>query len=1308
MEKKITFFLAALAVMILGSLDSADAKKIAIGFFVGDSDGYNCSEAFGEISIPQVEIAVFTRETVQLSQTQLFLKRMDIGVVDIMPREPAGLLLASQPIVKPTAKIYAVRSSSHTQDYLNAGVLMDPVVRRYYQFTSSENLKNLVLFLLQRDFSINTRAAPPVIPPANALYHPEAPEFFASIDDYVDWYRKTGRFQKGQLWDLVIAFPNSVLNTKKAPLDALVRAYEKQGINTVTWLREVKSWDATLADFILTGPLKDNIGSISGLGLKFSAMLSPELLDILQVADIPVFNPQQVFFSTGEEWRTSAQGMSPVGVSVQFSAPELSGMIEPGVVGVKERVVAEGRPPTGFRFLPVAPMIEKQARRTARWHRLRQMANKDKKVVLLYYNHGAGKQNIGASYLNVFRSIEQILLRMQQEDYTINGDITEKKVKKLLISSGRNIGAWAPSELDHMVGNGNVVTVSIEDYKRWLSQTDLAFQGGVEKDWGRPEDSLIMVKNGRFIIPCITLGNLILVPQPSRGWCDDPEKLYHSTTLYPHHQYVAFYLWLQHAFKPDAMISLGTHGTHEWLPGKQAGLSHACPSEVLIGDVPNLYPYIVDDVGEGIQAKRRGRGVVIDHATPPFKRSGLYAEYSKLAAWISEYEASLSPPIRAAKLERIKEIVMEQGLHKDLGVETITDKSLEVIEHHLLAIKTGMVPFGLHTFGVSSTGEALTETAAAIAGQGETAPQFYEAQLAACGLSEIDSLMRGLRGGYIQAAAGGDPIRNPESLPTGKNFYGFDPEKVPSKAAWESGKKAAQELIDQYANAHEGKYPEQIGVVLWSTETIRDEGINVATALYLLGMRPVWDHRDKVKTTAPISGKELGRPRIDVLLQMSGLFRDSFPSVALRLDRAVKAAAVLEDVENFIKKHTAKIYDTLVRSGTHEKEARKLSSIRLFSAPPGEYGTKVEDFAGASGMWEDDAMIAEKGFMDVVSYGYSSDVWGTPQKTVYRENLKKIDATVHSISSNLYGTMDNDDMFQYLGGLSMAVREASGKDPDVFVSMQRNSGKGHVEPLAATIGKEIRSRYLNPRWIEGMKQEKYAGAREMSDFMENMWGWQVTTPKAVDDTLWQQAYEVYVEDKYGMEIAGFFNEHNPWAYQSMTARMLEAVRKDYWQTDEKVTQKLAAEYAVNVVEKGVACCDHTCNNPMLNQMVVNIISLPGVLSPEMVEKFKLAIEKAADKSLEDQVAARAELLSALEARPNRTTTNDQIDDQRKAFQNRETVGAKDSEPVEGYKMEEMNTQDTITDLSSSGIQWAASLFVLLLMGLFLWGLRHRR
>lgn len=1320
-----------------------DAFARSIGFFVNDLDVAACEKAVHEAAVSGLEVRIFTEHDTASEALKEFIKKMDVAVVDIMQREPGQWLLQHKDSFKPGVKLYAVRKGTNPQEYLNAGFQMDENIRAYFEYNSVKNLGNLLKFIANRDLGFKVQAEPPQTPPKNGFYHWAASNFFATLTDYVAWYKASGRYKPEGRWDLMLIFPTFTLDGKKEVVDALAAAYEKEGINVVIWMQEMKELDKNLMEIVRSPLIASRLGSITAFTLKFSSSLSHDLISTLKTANVPVFNSQVLFYETRDEWLASLNGISSMGISMQFSVPELSGIIEPTVLGAKDRLQeltalqtdrktskSFEKNPNTYRYIPIDEHIHKFARRVANWHHLKDKPNKDKKIVLIYYNHSAGKQNIGASYLNVFRSISEIIKNLKANGYTIKDDdkLTEERIKELILKSGRNIGTWSPDELTEMLSKAELASVSIEDYKKWFEKTPVEFQKEVIKEWGRPEDSKIMTVNNRFIFPMVRLGNLILAPQPVRGWSDDPMKLYHSITLPPHHQYIAFYYWLQRYVRPDAMISLGTHGTHEWLPGKQAGLSWRCAPEVLIGEIPNVYPYIVDDVGEGIQAKRRGRAVVIDHATPPLRTSGLAEEYAKLSSLISEYDAA-APEIKSAKFQRIRELALKTGLQKDLGVTDIQEKDIQRLEHHLLEMKSEMMPYGLHTFGISLKGDALNEMAKAIAAKGGELEDIKK-RLEESGPSEIASLLSSLSAGYVPPASGNDPIRNPESLPTGKNFYGFDPDKVPSKEAWSIGEKRAQELLDAYRSAHDGAWPEQVGLVLWSVETIRDEGINVATALNLMGMKPVWDKRDKIKDVVAIPGEALNRPRIDVLLQISGLFRDTFPNVAKLLDKAVRQAATLKDVENFIERHSKAIEDALVSEGKSVEEARRISLVRVFGDPPGVYGTKVDDFAGASGLWKEDRIVAEQGFIAMQSHGYSSDSWGEPMLPVYRRHLKNVKATVHTLSSNLYGTMDNDDVFQYLGGLSMAVRVESGTAPQVFLSINRTN-MGRVEQLSATLGREMRSRYLNPKWIEGMKKEGYAGAREMNEFIENMWGWQVTTPKDVSPEMWRETYEVYVEDKYGMELKRFFDRENPWAYQAMTARMLEAVRHGYWKADEAVQKKLSVEYALNVIEKGVACCDHTCNNPLLNQMVYNILSIPGVLAPDLVERFKLAVEKANGKKLEDFVQERTALLNQMEVSvvsntavasktmPATTETQQKIvqkqQDPVMEQTQQQLSGAKqaerpgqDMQDVKGYKMEERKSEDSTTQLSSSGIQWWASLLALLAVFLIVFGMKKNK
>jgi cobaltochelatase CobN len=721
----------------------------------------------------------------------------------------------------------------------------------------------------------------------------------------------------------------------------------------------------------------------------------------------------------------------------------------------------------------------------------------------------------------------------------------------------------------------------------------------------------------------------------------------------------------------------------------------------MVTDIPNVYPYIMDDVGEGLQAKRRGRGVIIDHLTPPLVVAEGYREYLDLAALCAQYEqaATFGADTSGAYLKQIGELAARIGLDKDMGLDGVKNgDDVTAIAQHLEYLAKGTVPYGLHTFGRSPEGDALNATAKAVLEQNpDLSERDLLGSLRESGPSERTNFLRALEGHYVPSAEGNDPVRNPGALPTGKNFYGISPNRLPTAAAWELGQKAAQQIIDNYIEEH-GSYPDKVAVVLWAVEALRNEGLNESTILSLIGVEPVWNPTGIVTGTRPIPAARLKRPRIDVAIDISGLYRDLFPDKVLFIDAAIRQAAVQDDIENFISKNDEKIKRKLIDGGMSEEEAGRFSRARIFSEAPGAYGNRVEELVSASGLWEDDSSVAEA-FRTHTGYAYGEGFWGEPAHEALDENLRDAKVTWHSVSSQYYGLMDNDDMFMYLGGLSLAIRNLSGTAPQTFIADQRTLGEVKMEGLRKFLGAEMRSRYLNPKWIEGMKAENYAGAREMSNYVEYLWGWQVTTPDSVDETAWKETYEVYVEDKYGLGIAEFLDKENPWAYQSLTGRMLETTRKGYWDAPEEVKQRLAVNYATSVINRGLACCDHTCNNPQFHQMVLNIVSIPGLMSPELVAEFKLAVENAGQRTLDEMVAERENLLQNLGgAKPAEAKENPQAGPE----------SAEQQDSVKGFKMEKVEDSPEKTSLSSSGVEWFASVFVLAVIALFYAGLRRGR
>jgi cobaltochelatase CobN len=1317
-------FLAALLVSLLQwALNAQAAPSARVAILEMDINGYQILRAIDALDLPAaIETRFFTLEDLENDpQAQAFVAGSSVVLVNVMMSQLADYMVNHQ-LVEGRA-VYALNQASNPEELARQGFLFDQEIMAYSRHMSVANMVNLERLAVHRHIDKTVRYQP-VEPLAEIrLHHPDAPRTFTSVADYRAWYEQRPGYKADQPRVALLEYSNSLKVGQVEAVDKLIRKLEGAGLSVLPCFGPLQQ---TLTQYLQPMDGKAPVDLVLAFTLKFASAINDDIRAALIQLNVPIFNVINPYAETVDEWRQNPTGLSPMETSWAVATPEFSGAIEPSVILGKKKQVDPASGRSLFVGETVDEAIDFLIPRLHNWAALQRKANADKKVAILYYNHSQGKQNIAAAYLNVFRSLQAILNRMRAEGYSIEHPerLGEEQIQRLVLASGRNIGSWAPGELDSLLASGEVEQVSIDEYITWFNRLPEAFKKPVIAQWGQPRDCAIMTRDGKLVFPMVKLGNVVLLPEPARGWTDDPMKLYHDTTLYPHHQYIAAYLWLKEKFQADAMIHLGTHATYEWLPGKQAGLAPSDPPEIMLGAIPNIYPYIGDDVGEGIQAKRRGRGVIIDHLTPPMREADLHHEYKQLSDLFKQYETARAGGSETAAEYRnqIGQLVEKLGIARDLRLTTMDEAAMEKIHLYLHEIDDNSLPYGLHTFGTAYARDATASTIELITKQNtKTDPARIRKDLEGSPMQEMNNLIRGLNGEYVPGGEGNDPLRNLAAIPTGRNFYGFSPAKVPSKAAWAIGKRAAEEMI-RAKRDKEGHFPEKVGVVLWATETNRNEGVHEATILWLMGVEPIWDASDRVVGSRVVPGNQLGRPRIDVLINPSGLYRDMYPEKLLFLDEAVQKALAQTDIENFLARNQVTIKKALLAKGMDEKEAEEQSRFRIFTEAVGSYGNGVEEMVGASGLWDSDESISNV-YLNRVQFAVGRGKWAVPVKATFTENLRGVDTAVHSRSSNVIGIIDTDDFFMYLGGMSLAVKNVRGQAPDTLVTMHRKKDELGVEDVAKTIGREMRTRYLNPQWIEGMKRDNYGGARQMADFAENLWGWQVTVRDAVGADKWQEVFEVYVKDKYEMDLTKFFDAHNPWAYQSLTARMLEAVRKGYWQPDEQVTRKLAAEYATNVVQRGVACCDHTCNNPMLNQMVVNLISLPGVLSPKMVEQFKLAIEQMARKTLDQQTADRAQLIARLnevptgEQKPQEAEKQPEQAKSSQEMQQLEPVPEKEAkatedvqapEKVQGYKMEEITTKDESTELSSSGIQWAASLFVVLVLALFVWGSWRRR
>jgi cobaltochelatase CobN len=1235
------------------------------------------------------------------------LKESRLVIILIMGRQLIDTLRPEiEDVIKNGGKVYAV-GGTYDDDLKQMGILVDEKINEYYQHGGVENLKNMILYSIKKDFGFDVSYGEVVKLPESGIYEYKTKKVFENFEQYIKVYNS----QKERPWIGVVFYKNTIASGQTKHLDAVIDSLENEGFNVLP----VYGYPSEVAieRFFFDENGKSRVRLVIGIGMKIG--VNPKVaVPLLSRLNVPVINAITLYSQSKDEWEKSPVGLDIFERSWQVAGPEMAGIIQPTVIASKEKVIDKE---TGIEYIEERPIPERTERLTKRikaWINLQDKPNKDKRIAIIYYNYPPGKQNIGASYLNVLsESLWEILNKLKAEGYDIGDrqEVTKEQLFNDIHNYARNIGNWAQGELDRIVKTGKPILIPIDTYKRWFEELPEGLKKAVIKNWGRTEDNKVMSWQGAsgtkyIVIPAVRYGNILFTPQPSRGWEQDIKKLYHDVTLAPHHQYIAFYLWLKNEFQADAIAHIGTHGTHEWLSGKEVGFTNEDPPEALIQDLPNIYPYIVDDVGEGLQAKRRGMAVIIDHMTPPFDKAGMNKELKELAALINDYNAAKekSPSLAETKLDEMNKLAKKIGILSDLKLKEIKiAEEIEEIEHYIKDIAEKQTPFGLHTFGRVPDEKYIKTTAEAIVSierdlskeEKEKRIAELESRLIQSGQRELDSFIAALSGRYIPAGQGNDPIRNPDSLPTGKNFYSFDPTRIPSKSTYEMGVMLARELIEGYKQKH-GIYPDKLTFNLWGVETIRHEGVMESQIMYLIGIRPKWDGRGRVIGVEAIPRSELGRPRIDVTIVPSGLYRDLFSNLMALLDNVVSLAKEQDEEDNILRANILKTKKMLMEKGVSEDKAERLASVRLFTVPSGAYGTNLDKVIPMSNTWENEKQVVDVYFMRM-SYMYGQGFWGEKieqksssaaeqQKedislTLFKNALSGSKIAIHSRSGNVYATLDNDDFFQYLGGTAMAIRAVDGRTPEVYVTNMSNPKMPKQETIEKVMGREMRSRYLNPEWIKAMMKEGYAGARFIDKVVEHLWGWQVTVPEAVDSAKWNEMYETYVLDRNGLNIKEMFRQSkNMWAYQSIVARMLETVRKDYWKPDKKVVETLAKEYAESVKEVGLACCDHTCNNPLLTKFTSSVLmSVPGLKAH--VQGFMKALKTV--QSPKSRVRSQ---------RTESKTGNKQLAPDGKG------------KKVEGYEMQDVSS---VTDSSSAPIPYLFLIGFLVFIGLIAWGFRRK-
>ena len=744
------------------------------------------------------------------------------------------------------------------------------------------------------------------------------------------------------------------------------------------------------------------------------------------------------------------------------------------------------------------------------------------------------------------------------------------------------------------------------------------------RGWGEaPGQSMVVDDN--MVFPGLRFGNVFIGPQPPRGWEVSEELLHANTTFPPTHQYVGFYHWLKDDFRADALVYLGRHSTREFLPRRRAGLTGDDYPDLLGGNLPLIYPYIVDGVGEGIQAKRRALAVMISHLTPPLAATELYDDLLELRQLVETWESASEPDSptreRAVKLLREKidvldigddlerEIAGEMGLSREqVSVDELSpDLLVHEAGHYVTDMQEHFMPLGLHVFGKDWNAEQLDTMLTSMAGDGEEADPDWRESLSASPGHERDSLLAALEGRFVAPGQGNDPLRTPDVLPTGRNFHALSDDLIPTRVAWS----LASELTDKALEDRGDHSGHSDALVLWASDTVRDEGVMIAFGMRLLGVRPVWNSRGIVKELErlPVGPGEALPARRNVVFTTSGLFRDLYGSQLAWLDQAVLMAldASAETIRNAHPQLTPALDQALsalppemrragtepldfngvarrwvddtqamIAEGMPSGEAGTSASYRVFGAAPGAYGAGVNRLASRSGAWRDRQQLGDA-YRRRMGHVYGVNRNGGASHAAFDRQLKTVGHTYLGRASYLYGLLDNDDGFDFQGGLSNAVEHLRGEPPQNRVLQYADPANPQVSSLQRALDVELRSRNLNPQWLKPLMKHGYAGARAMgSDFLDNLWGWQVTSPQVVRSGVWGDVNDVYFQDRHNLGLDEFLSQgHNAHVKTHMQAITLLAAKRGFWDADPFVLDQLARDFANGIVDHGLPGDGHT-------------------------------------------------------------------------------------------------------------------------------------
>ncbi|MFB2645409.1 magnesium chelatase subunit H [Raphidiopsis sp. BLCC-F218] len=1127
---------------------------------------------------------------------------------------------------------------------------------QYWLGGSAENLENFLLMLADKYVLkgedktnlVKSEYQAPIVYPDMGIWHPLAPTMFEDVREYLNWYNsrdipKTLKDPLAPCVGLVLQRTHLVTGDD-AHYVAIVQELESLGGKVLPvfagGLDFSKPVNAYFYDPTSQRPLVDGVVSLTGFALVGGPARQdhPKAIEVLKRLNRPYMVALPLVFQTTEEWLNSDLGLHPIQVALQIAIPELDGAIEP--------IILSGKDGATGRAIALRDRVEIVAQRALKWASLRRKPKLDKKIAITVFSFPPDKGNVGtAAYLDVFGSIHEVLKGLRNNGYDVqNIPDTAKELMEQVIHDAQ--AQYASPELNI------AYKMSVSEY-----ETLTPYSERLEENWGPPPGHLNS-DGQNLLIYGKEFGNVFIGVQPTFGYEGDPMRLLFSRSASPHHGFAAFYTYLERIWGADAVLHFGTHGSLEFMPGKQMGMSGDCYPDQLIGTIPNLYYYAANNPSEATIAKRRSYAETISYLTPPAENAGLYKGLKELSELIASYQTlkdsgrgvsivnAIIDKCRIVNLD--KDIDLPETDAKDLSPED-RDNVVGIVYRKLMEIESRLLPCGLHVIGKPPTAQEAVATLVNIASLDRTEEEILslpriiaqslgrdieeiyqnsdrgilsdvqllqditmatraavgslvQAQTDAegrvslvsklnffnmgkkepwveslhnsgytkvdvsalkplfeylefclkqvCADNELGGLLQGLEGEYILPGPGGDPIRNPDVLPTGKNIHALDPQAIPTTAAVQSAKIVVDRLLERNKAENNGQWPETIACVLWGTDNIKTYGESLAQIMWMVGVRPIPDSLGRVNKLELIPLEELGRPRIDVVINCSGVFRDLFINQMNLLDQGVKMAAEADEPleMNYVRKHALQQAQEM---GINLRQA----ATRVFSNASGSYSSNI-NLAVENSTWDSEAELQEM-YLKRKSFSFNSDNPGVMDESrqLFENSLKTADATFQNLDSSEISLTDVSHYFDSDPTKLVASLRGDGKKPASYIA-DTTTANAQVRSLSETVRLDARTKMLNPKWYEGMLSHGYEGVRELSKRLVNTTGWSATAG-AVDNWVYEETNETFIKDE---EMQKRLLNLNPHSFRKIVSTLLEVNGRGYWETSEENLDRLRELY----------------------------------------------------------------------------------------------------------------------------------------------------